>query len=237
MREIIAGKVLDMIISENSNVQIKVSGNSMEPTLKDNDIISVERHSDYDIGDIIVFSYKMGETLVHRLLKKDLRYYCKGDNSFRLEDISKENIIGKVVSVNKMPIEPWLTWEIELSYLVNRTFRDYGYSIEKTKQSNIYKLYDAIILNRNVILQKDIAYDNTLTSKTLFLISPVYKSQLISFNMFEQKLIGILCKPSTIQDLISKLKKEDDLIIDIYNEIGRFLSYAVSNNIVLPISI
>lgn len=92
--------VLSTVMKNNKTAQISVSGISMEPILKSGDSITIKREDNYDVGDILVFIYKE-ELLVHRLIKKDSKYYCKGDNAFRLEDITKEQILGKIILVMK----------------------------------------------------------------------------------------------------------------------------------------
>ncbi len=70
--------------------RLSVAGNSMLPILHAGDSILVCRKDIYEEGDILVFFYKQNELLVHRLLKiKNGRYFCKGDNAFRLEDNTK----------------------------------------------------------------------------------------------------------------------------------------------------
>ena len=121
---------------------ITVAGSSMLPVLKESDIITITGQDDYRIGDVLVFIYKQGELLVHRLLKiQNGKYYFKGDNSFRLEDVTKEQIIGKVITANGVPLQERNSEHIAMSYAVNREFRKCGYDAEKTKQSDIYTFY------------------------------------------------------------------------------------------------
>ena len=83
-------KILQALIQAKGQADIHVSGISMNPTLFEGDIVTVRSFEDYELGDIIVFSYKHHELLVHRLLKKENnRYFCKGDNSLRLEDMKE----------------------------------------------------------------------------------------------------------------------------------------------------
>lgn len=116
-----------------------VAGISMLPILHEGDTVSVCRKDSYEIGDILVFFYKQNELLVHRLLKieKD-RYFCKGDNAFRLEDISDEQILGAVLLENDLHKTEEF---INDSYRINRIFRSYKYNIELTKQDPEYRLY------------------------------------------------------------------------------------------------
>lgn len=79
----------------------------MYPTFSDGDMITIFRESNYVVGDILVFWYKK-DLLVHRLLKIcDGIYLCQGDNSFRLESVEKEFVIGKVELINSNPVQRW----------------------------------------------------------------------------------------------------------------------------------
>ena len=133
-------------IKSNSTIDVQVEGTSMEPTMVSGDIVSIQPQDVYLPGDIIVFTYKNDCLLIHRLLKiENDRYFCKGDNSFRLEDISVDQILGKAIRSNGLPIQRWNNELINLSYLVNRTFRNYGYNSDKTKESGIYRFYQRYV--------------------------------------------------------------------------------------------
>lgn len=227
--------VLSTVMKNNKTAQISVSGISMEPILKSGDSITIKREDNYDVGDILVFIYKE-ELLVHRLIKKDSKYYCKGDNAFRLEDITKEQILGKIILVNEKNIDPWPAWQIELSYLVNRVFRKCGYNIEETKKSSIYKLYNEMVFNKNIFLQEGLDGKDGQLTKTYFAANGTENAKLYEFNEFEESLINILQTPSTIQGLISHAQRSKNIPQnDIYDMIGKFLLYAVSNNIIVAI--
>ena len=109
---------------------LTVSGVSMLPVLHDGDVISVCGRDDYAVGDILVFAYKNGGILVHRLLKiENGRYFLKGDNALRLEDVSKEQIFGAVL----LEEDPHRTAEfISASYQISRIFRKCGYNAGET---------------------------------------------------------------------------------------------------------
>lgn len=152
MNNNIQAKLLTSIIRSKGHAELTVNGFSMHPTLYEGDCITIVACNFYDIGDILVYNYKNEGILVHRLLKKDKRYYCKGDNAFRMEDIEPDQIIGKVISVNSLAIEPWPAWKIQFSYDINRKFHECHYDIALTKQSDIYKLYSTSILQENNML-------------------------------------------------------------------------------------
>lgn len=120
---------------------IVVEGTSMSPVLNANDLIFVVAADSYTVGDIVLFFYK-DELLVHRILKiYDKRYYCKGDNSLRLEDVDYTQIIGKVVLCNNNEIPPLSQELLELSYEVSCVFRKSGYSKHFTINSDTYLKY------------------------------------------------------------------------------------------------
>lgn len=139
-------KILRFEIKRKGFVNITVIGVSMEPALQAGDVITVCECGEYKLGDILVYVYKTGELLVHRLLKIGSKYYCKGDNAFRLEDVEKTQVLGKVIAVNgELPI-PWDERKIDMSYNVNRAFYECRYDVKKTKQTEIYKLYEKNVL-------------------------------------------------------------------------------------------
>lgn len=142
-------RMLELLIMH-KKVDLVVEGSSMCPTINDKDVVLVERNADYAIADIVLFFYK-GSFVVHRLIKKENdRYFCKGDNSFRLEDVYLKDIIGKIVSVNGMPVKTVPSWWPELSYMVNRQFRKAHFNEALTRRSGIYRFYI-----QSVLKQKD----------------------------------------------------------------------------------
>lgn len=135
-------KIISAKTKSGGTIDIPISGISMLPVLHQGDVITVARYDEYIPGDVLVFLYKDDLLLVHRLLKKDdFRYYCKGDNAFRLEDITEDQILGKVILMNGCPLPVCSEEFIALSYSVNREFFRCRYDIEKTKQSEIFLRY------------------------------------------------------------------------------------------------
>lgn len=84
---------------------VRINGKSMMPLLEDGDIGIVLSKSHYNIGDIVIYKYSQGcgeATLSHRIVYKDENLcYCKGDNSLNLERITRAEIIGMIVSVER----------------------------------------------------------------------------------------------------------------------------------------
>jgi len=162
MDKILINKILQAQKKKGNPFEISVVGISMNPTLFEGDIISIQPQKEYDVGDILVFNYKQDELLVHRLLKTENNiYFCKGDNSFRLEDVKKELVIGKVFAVMRngetISLPPVTKRLIYMSTAVNKVFLKCRYDVETTKETYIYKLYNKIILGnggRDTMLYK-----------------------------------------------------------------------------------
>ncbi len=134
--------ILAARLSSGRTAEITVTGSSMNPVLFEGDIITVVRESSYAVGDILVFLYK-GTLLVHRLLKiSGGRYFCKGDNAFRLEDFPASETIGKAALSNGQALPDYPAELIKLSLLVNREFHKCAFNSSKTKKTEIYKEYE-----------------------------------------------------------------------------------------------
>lgn len=127
--------------------RLTVSGNSMFPIIQDGEKIEIlPKQKTYEKGDIVVFYYK-SNIIVHRILIVDnKRYYCKGDNSFRLEDVSPDFIIGKV-NIEKDPNKTD-TFILD-SLKMHETFRRNGYDIDKTQSTKEYMYYKENYLSLN----------------------------------------------------------------------------------------
>lgn len=119
--------------------ELMVDGTSMVPIFRPGDRIVVRSKDEYIVGDILVFLYKNDDLLVHRFLQtKNGRILCKGDNSFRVEDILPEQILGAV----QLDSDPNRTEDfIAASLLVNKIFRKCGYNVDIVKQRPEYIEY------------------------------------------------------------------------------------------------
>ena len=127
--------------------ELSVDGISMLPILHPGDSVKVCAKDEYAVGDILVFFYKDDSLLAHRLLKvENGRYFCKGDNAFRLEDIEKQNIVGAVMLDHDANNSPDF---IAASYSISRIFRKMAYNPEKTKSSAEYAEYARNYLGEN----------------------------------------------------------------------------------------
>lgn len=121
------------------SLKLKVEGTSMIPILQPGDSIVVCPKEEYVVGDILVFYYKNDDLLVHRLLQiRNGRLLCKGDNSFRIEDILPDQIIGAV----QLEIDPNRTEDfIGASLKINKIFRTCGYNSDLIRQHPEYIEY------------------------------------------------------------------------------------------------
>lgn len=89
-------------LNKKGELQLTVHGNSMLPTLKDGDMIKVEKCNEYRIGDIVVFHTiveKQLKIIVHRVIFIRKTYVLtKGDNNDFVDPIKVIGtmILGKV---------------------------------------------------------------------------------------------------------------------------------------------
>ena len=97
---------LKMMISKKDYFEVfgysvfNVATGSMEPTIKQNDIIVVKMTDKYDVNDIITFE-KDGSYITHRIVTiNDNNIITKGDaNNANDLAINKKNVLGKVIKV------------------------------------------------------------------------------------------------------------------------------------------
>lgn len=235
MDNIILQKLLYAQISAKKQIEISVTGVSMNPVLFEGDRITVIKCADYNIGDILVFNYKDG-LLVHRLLKKDGKYFCKGDNSFRLEDVSTDQIIGKVAAVNGHDIGPCPQRLIELSYLVNRAFFKCHYDQIKTKQTDIYQLYEKIILRKEdelMIYKKNENMDYIQSDETSLAVFDPESGDTHFFDEIGIDILSLLSEPRDLESLLDSLCKTYGTKPDeIRSDVEEFLKDVVSKKVV-----
>ena len=229
-------KLLLLQLKSNKKIEISVTGYSMNPTLYESDLITVEKSNNYEIGDMLIFIYKNNELLVHRLLDiKVGRYFCKGDNSFRLEDITENQIIGKVIKINGINITSCPTRLTVLSYLVNRAFIKCRYDIDKTKETSIYKLYEKIILKKEVIdmYKKNENMDYIEVDNTSIAVFDPETSDTHFFDEIGIDILNILSEPCDIDLLLDKLCEIYEVTPnDIKEDVKVFLDEAISKSVI-----
>ena len=128
-----------------ATVKLMVLGNSMHPKIMNNDYVIIEKSSSYSIGDVLVF-LRDNNFLVHRYLKyKDNKFLCKGDNSFMIEDVAFDNIIGKVKAIIRndilIEVESVSADFINLSFEIGLLFESEGYKKEIVRQTENYRQF------------------------------------------------------------------------------------------------
>ena len=229
-------KLLPYYVTARGQAEITVTGVSMEPALKAGDTVTVKPYEDYTAGDILVYAYKDEGLLIHRLLKIDGRYFCKGDNAFRLEDIGYDEIIGKVVLVNGETINQWSDWRIGMSYSVNRAFFKCRYNKEETMKTNIYKIYSEIILRK-----EETKMNYIKTQKMDFILSDetslaVFDPESGNTYFFDETGIDILNCLDVACDIATLLEKLCTIYSvtpeDIRADVEEFLADTVAKGIV-----
>lgn len=212
--------------------ELTVTGISMMPVLHNGDTISVCRKEHYAPGDILVFVYKQDEVIVHRLLKieKD-RYYCKGDNSFRLEDISAEQIAGAVL----LPDDPHRGARfLEASYQINRIFRRCGYSKDLTIQTKEYRLYRQTYLEAAMHYEKNPDMDFIEIDEDNLAVHDTVSGNVFYFSGTSKFILdsieNLIEKDALITQLCDTFEATADEIID--DTLG-FLSEMIDLKVVL----
>ncbi len=236
MNNELVSKVLSAILKSKGQAEITVMGISMNPTLFEGDKVIIKKSSEYRIGDIIVFNYKNEGILIHRLLKYDGRYFCKGDNALRLEDIEYNQIIGKAVLVNNTTIQPWDDWKVRLSYSLNREFVKLRYNMDKIKKSNIYRIYSVLILRKEenkMNYKKTNKMDFIFSDETSLAVFDPERNNTYFFDETGIDILNCLDIPCNIEMLL-------DMLCNIYSaspediraDVEEFLADTVTKGIV-----
>lgn len=88
-------------LAAGGQVRIPLVGTSMRPTLLAGDVIVLEKSKDVAVGDVVLFRHE-GRHLLHRVVSIDGdRYTMKGDNCTACETARREDIVAKMVAVEK----------------------------------------------------------------------------------------------------------------------------------------
>ena len=238
MKPDILQRILYSQLHNGRDVNITVTGVSMEPTLYEGDVVTLKRADFYEVGDVLVFLYKHNELLIHRLLRiENGRYYCKGDNSFRLEDVEYEQIAGKVVLKNGDPLSFFSQNAITLSYLVNRVFRKNGYSIDETKKSGIFRFYKQYINkveDLTMVYKKNEAMDYIAADDTSLVIFDPESGDTHFFDETGTDILNCLSEPCTLDDLLDSLCEIYEASpLDIRADVKDFLADCIAKKVVI----
>lgn len=229
-------KLLEAMLRQKGRAEITVTGVSMEPALREGDRIEVRRGGDYAPGDTLVYPYKGGELLVHRLLKKEGRCFCKGDNAFRLEDVEPEQIFGRVAAVNGVPAGRWPAWKIDWSYRVNRMFIKCRYDPEKTKQTEIWRLYRLLILGKGdetMKFRKNKKMDYIQADETSLAVFDPESGDTHFFDETGIDILNLLDEPRDLEELLKGLCEIYDAPPEeIRGDVQEFLAEAAEKKVV-----
>jgi hypothetical protein len=97
------------LLEQGKEVSLLVKGTSMKPFLDGETEVFLKEQANYKKGDICLFKYQ-DNYLLHRLLKVSGNEYCfRGDNAYRKEIVTKEDIYAKVeyYKKNEKDYHPW----------------------------------------------------------------------------------------------------------------------------------
>ena len=61
--------ILQLQLKTDGHAMLTVSGDSMLPVLSDGYVVTLKQEDQYRVGDILVYPYKEGKLLIHRLLR------------------------------------------------------------------------------------------------------------------------------------------------------------------------
>jgi len=155
MRRDLLAYIIKLRSSTKQPFEVKVGGSSMMPVILPTDTAVVLKSEDYTIGDVLLFLYEDNHIIIHRLLKiLNGMYYCKGDNSFRIEIIQHSDILGKVLAIKRqntiLSLPPMPIEYLDMSYSINQEFIKNGYDTALTKKTPVYLKYQEEYLNSDV---------------------------------------------------------------------------------------
>ena len=229
-------KILFASLRSGRDMTITVTGISMNPTMREGDSVTVRRCDTYCVGDVLVFCYK-GELLIHRLLKiKNGRFFCKGDNSFRLEDMPPEDIAGKVVLLNGQELVPLAQSIVTLSYLVNRVFRKCGYNHEKTRESGLYRFYHQILWkaeDTTMKYKKNESMDYIPSDETSLAVFDPETGDTHFFDETSIDILNAIDDPCDMETLLARLCEIYDATPDdIRADVEEFLTDCVAKKVI-----
>lgn len=89
-------------LAEGHSVAMSLKGISMLPTLREEDVLTLEPMAGEPcVGDVLLFRYA-GSHVVHRLIKHEGDIYVmQGDNNYGTETVRRQDIVARVVAVKR----------------------------------------------------------------------------------------------------------------------------------------
>ena len=235
----ITAKLLHTARLRGTPFDVTITGFSMNPLFSENDIVTIKPMDNYKVGDILVFYYIGEVPLVHRLLAvNDGVFVCKGDNAFRVEEITEDKIIGKVIALNGDPIPPCPTKLVALSMEVNRAFHKMGRIIKETRKTDIYKLYQKIYLTKGsvdiMVYQKNSEMEHTNFDEVSLCVFDPESGDTHLFDLQGINILSQLDEPRDIDTIVARLCEIYDAPSEIIkNDVEAFLAEAVEKKVVV----
>lgn len=229
--------LLPHVLRRRGRAEITVTGYSMNPMIYEADTLTLVPAESYEVGDILVFSYYPDRLTVHRLLRKDETYHCKGDNTFRLESVTADKVLGKVTLINGEPVRPWPEWKIRLSYAQYLEFHELGDSIPEAKKKDLWRFYSRFILERednDMLYCKNTDLDYIETDETSLAVFDPESGDTHFFNETGKDILKCIEDPCDLDTLLVRLCKtyeaEPD---DIREDVVEFLADVVTKKVVM----
>ncbi len=135
-------RILKCEIRKKKHLSLKATGVSMLPQIKQGDSVTIQEKKVYNRGDVVVFLYNGIDLLMHRIVRKTPdAYWCKGDNSFRIESVKADEIVGYVTDINGTQVEAASKEFVDASLHIGMLFVRNNYDVVKVMLKNEYIEY------------------------------------------------------------------------------------------------
>ncbi len=105
------------LLDKDFTLRFKVTGESMKPFLKGNEIVTVRKvyFKKINIGDLILFIDNNGLPVIHRVISKknnhngEIIFITKGDRLFSTDEpITEDNVLGKIIRIEKISSDKFI---------------------------------------------------------------------------------------------------------------------------------
>lgn len=121
LKNSIADTVFDLWQQDDKESQLKLSGHSMTPIIKNGDWLTLKHNSnEIRVGSIIAYRRER-KIIVHRVIKIESKYLItKGDFNYHLDEIVDiKSVIGKVIAVKNRRLDTKF-WSV-IGYIIATT--------------------------------------------------------------------------------------------------------------------
>ena len=189
-----------------------VATGSMEPVIKQNDIIIVKTQDDYEIDDIVTFRSE-GSYITHRIINKiSNSIVTKGDaNNAKDVAITKEDIVGKVIHIySNLGVwqKVFTTPKIIIMIFMTLILFDFAFSYKGIKNKQNVKMVNKI---KDISLKQvnEVAEDQKLSDLEIVELckktDAVKNGEEVKFDKKEKEFLNY-----TIRLDLSELQKQID---------------------------